>query len=106
MVSGWERIASPLNCLGSVSCRIILLTSHIFRCLNIISLSAPKIIYGITTKQKIMHLQKQQSRVYKGKEYPKYLIVIPPKDVEKLGWTEKDELVSNIDDGKLVIEKR
>jgi bifunctional DNA-binding transcriptional regulator/antitoxin component of YhaV-PrlF toxin-antitoxin module len=53
-----------------------------------------------------MHLQKQQSRVYKGKEYPKYLIVIPPKDIEKLEWTEKDELESIIEDGKLVIEKK
>ena len=52
-----------------------------------------------------MHLQKQQSRKYKEKVYPKYLIVIPPKDVEKLGWTEKDELESVIEYGKLVIEK-
>ena len=52
-----------------------------------------------------MHLQKQQSRKYKEKVYPKYLIVIPPKEVEKLGWTEKDELESVIKDGKLIIEK-
>jgi bifunctional DNA-binding transcriptional regulator/antitoxin component of YhaV-PrlF toxin-antitoxin module len=51
-----------------------------------------------------MHLQKQQSRVYKGKEYSKYLIVIPSKDIEKLGWSEKDELEPIIDDGKLIIE--
>ena len=51
-----------------------------------------------------MHLQKQQSRVYKGKEYSKYLIVIPTKDVEKLGWSEKDELESVIEGGKLIIE--
>jgi bifunctional DNA-binding transcriptional regulator/antitoxin component of YhaV-PrlF toxin-antitoxin module len=53
-----------------------------------------------------MHLQKQQSRVYKGKEYSKYLIVIPTKDVEKLGWTDKDELGSVIDGDKLIIERK
>jgi bifunctional DNA-binding transcriptional regulator/antitoxin component of YhaV-PrlF toxin-antitoxin module len=52
-----------------------------------------------------MHLQKQQSRVYKGKEYPKYLIVIPPKDIEKLGWGEQDVLESTIENGRLIIEK-
>ena len=51
-----------------------------------------------------MHLQKQQSRVYKGKEYSKYLVVIPSKDIEKLGWTEKDELESFIDGDKLIIK--
>ena len=53
----------------------------------------------------IMHLQKQQSRIYKGKEYSKYLIVIPPKDIEKLGWDERDELESTIEDRKLIIER-
>ena len=53
-----------------------------------------------------MHLQKQQSRVYKGREYPKYLIVVPPKDVEKLGWGDKDELESVIEEGKLIILKK
>jgi hypothetical protein len=53
-----------------------------------------------------MHLQKQLSRVYKGKEYPKYLIVVPPKNIEELGWTEQDELESSIEDGKLVIWKK
>ena len=53
-----------------------------------------------------MHLQKQQSRIYKGKEYPKYLIVIPPKDVEKLGWTDRDELESVIEGDKLIIGRK
>jgi bifunctional DNA-binding transcriptional regulator/antitoxin component of YhaV-PrlF toxin-antitoxin module len=44
-------------------------------------------------------------REYKGKTYPKYLIIIPPKNIEKLGWTEKDELLSSIEDGKIVIER-
>jgi len=53
-----------------------------------------------------MQLQKQSSRIYKGKEYPKYLIVVPPKDVEKLGWTEKDELESIIEEGRLIVGKK
>jgi len=53
-----------------------------------------------------MQLQKQSSRVYKGKEYPKYLIVISPKDIEKLGWVEGDELESNIEDKRLIICKK
>jgi bifunctional DNA-binding transcriptional regulator/antitoxin component of YhaV-PrlF toxin-antitoxin module len=53
-----------------------------------------------------MRLQKQQSRVYKGKEYPKYLIVIPPKDIEKLGWNDGDELESTIESGKLVLGRK
>ncbi len=52
-----------------------------------------------------MQLQKQSSRVYKGKEYPKYLIVIPPKDIEKLGWTVGDDLESVIEKGRLVIRR-
>jgi bifunctional DNA-binding transcriptional regulator/antitoxin component of YhaV-PrlF toxin-antitoxin module len=53
-----------------------------------------------------MQLQKQNSRVYKGKEYSKYVIVIPPKDVERLGWNEKDELELTIDKDKLIIERK
>jgi len=53
-----------------------------------------------------MQLQKQQSRIYKGKKYPKYLIVISPKDIENLGWEDKDELEPTIKGGKLIIEKK
>jgi bifunctional DNA-binding transcriptional regulator/antitoxin component of YhaV-PrlF toxin-antitoxin module len=53
-----------------------------------------------------MQLQKQASRVYKGKEYPKYLIVIPPKDIEILGWKEGDDLESIIEDCTLTIRKK
>jgi len=53
-----------------------------------------------------MRLQKQQSRVYKGKEYSKYLIVISSKDIEKLGWNEKDELESIVAGGKLIIGRK
>jgi len=39
-----------------------------------------------------MILQKQKAREYKGKTIYKYVIVIPPKDIEKLGWKEGQEI--------------
>ncbi len=39
-----------------------------------------------------MKLQKVRAREYKGKPIYKYMIVIPPKDIEKLGWKEGMEL--------------
>ncbi len=39
-----------------------------------------------------MILQKQKAREYKGKSIHKYVIVIPPKDIEELGWKEGQEL--------------
>jgi bifunctional DNA-binding transcriptional regulator/antitoxin component of YhaV-PrlF toxin-antitoxin module len=39
-----------------------------------------------------MILQKQRAREYKGKTIYKYVIVIPPDDVEALGWKEGQEL--------------
>jgi len=39
-----------------------------------------------------MKLQKQKAREYKGKTIHKYVIVIPPKDIEELEWTEGKEL--------------
>jgi len=41
-----------------------------------------------------MKLQKRLSRIYKGKKYYKYLIVIPEKDVKNSGLKEGDELTS------------
>jgi hypothetical protein len=42
--------------------------------------------------QNPMILQKQKAREYKGKTIYKYVIVIPPKDIEKLGWKEGQEI--------------
>jgi bifunctional DNA-binding transcriptional regulator/antitoxin component of YhaV-PrlF toxin-antitoxin module len=53
-----------------------------------------------------MQLQKRLSRIYKGKEYSKYVIIIPPKDIEKLGWKDQDVLESNIEEGKIIIGKK
>jgi AbrB family looped-hinge helix DNA binding protein len=50
-----------------------------------------------------MQLQKQLSRKHKDKVYPKFTIVIPPKEIEKLGWKEGEELEPEIDDSRLII---
>ncbi len=39
-----------------------------------------------------MKLQRQQGRKYKGKTYDKWVVVIPKEDIEKLGWSEGEEL--------------
>jgi len=51
-----------------------------------------------------MQLQKQVSERYKGTEYPKFSIVIPPKEIEKLGWKEDEELEPEIDNSRLIIK--
>ena len=50
-----------------------------------------------------MRLQKQLSRKVDGKAYPKYVVTISPKDVEKLGWKEGTELNIQIDNDKAIL---
>ena len=52
-----------------------------------------------------MKLQKQLSRKVGDKEYAKYVIVIKPKYIEKLGWKEGEELEAEVKGDKLVIER-
>lgn len=51
-----------------------------------------------------MRLQKQLSRKYEGKEYAKYVIVVKPKLVEKLGWKDGQDLEAEIKKGNLVVK--
>jgi bifunctional DNA-binding transcriptional regulator/antitoxin component of YhaV-PrlF toxin-antitoxin module len=53
-----------------------------------------------------MRLQKQKTREVKGKEYFRWTVVIPPKEVEELGWKEGDELEPLKEGRKLVIEPK
>lgn len=53
-----------------------------------------------------MKLQKQLSRKVQDKEYPKYVVTIPPKDVEKLGWKEGIELEAKVQDGRIVLKPK
>ncbi len=52
-----------------------------------------------------MYLQKQLSKRIGDKDYSKYVIVIPSKLIEKLGWKGNEELEAEIKDKKLIIEK-
>ncbi len=50
-----------------------------------------------------MRLQKHFARKVGNKEYSKYVVVIPPENVEKLGWEEGEELENKVHGDKLVI---
>lgn len=52
-----------------------------------------------------MQLQKQVSRRYKGVEYPKYVIVVSPSEINALGWKDGEELIPEIYNNKLIIKK-
>jgi bifunctional DNA-binding transcriptional regulator/antitoxin component of YhaV-PrlF toxin-antitoxin module len=53
-----------------------------------------------------MQLQKRLSRAYKGKEYPKWIVTIPPKLIKLLGWKEGQELEADAESGKLILNKK
>jgi hypothetical protein len=53
-----------------------------------------------------MKLQKRFNRKVAGKEYNKWVVIIPQDEIEKLGWQEGVELQPIIKDGKLVLIKR
>ena len=52
-----------------------------------------------------MKLQKQLSRKVGNKEYPKWVIIVPPKKVEALGWGEGERLESEVRDRKLIVRR-
>jgi bifunctional DNA-binding transcriptional regulator/antitoxin component of YhaV-PrlF toxin-antitoxin module len=52
-----------------------------------------------------MRLQKQVNRVVEDKEYSKYVIIVPPEDVEKLEWKEGEELAHEVKEQALIIRK-
>jgi len=53
-----------------------------------------------------MKLQKQLSRKIKDREYPKYVVTIPPKQVEEAGWKEGMELEAVVKDGKIILRPK
>jgi hypothetical protein len=53
-----------------------------------------------------MKLQKQLSRKVEGKEYPKYVVTIPPKEIEAVGWKEGIELTAKVRDGRIILEPK
>ena len=52
-----------------------------------------------------MKLQKQLSRRYGGKDYAKWLVVIPPNVVDKLGWAEGEDLEPRVAGRELKLKR-
>jgi len=52
-----------------------------------------------------MRLQKQLSRKVGNKEYPKWVIIVPPKQIETLGWKEGEYLASEANNEELIIQR-
>lgn len=53
-----------------------------------------------------MKLQKRLSRIYNGKRYYKYILVIPSEDIEKANLKEGDELTSETRNKELIFKKK
>jgi AbrB family looped-hinge helix DNA binding protein len=53
-----------------------------------------------------MKLQKQLSRKVDNIAYPKYVVTIPPKQIEQVGWKEGTELIATVEDGKIVLRPK
>jgi len=51
-------------------------------------------------------LQKQLSRKVDNVKYPKYVVTIPPKQIEEVGWKEGIELEAVVKDGKIVLRPK
>ena len=51
-----------------------------------------------------MKLQRQFSRVEADVKYSKWVIVIPPAQIDMLGWKEGDELESTVEGNRLIIK--
>ena len=52
-----------------------------------------------------MKLQKQLSRKVGNKEYPKWVVIVPPKQIDTLGWKEGEYLESEVNNQELIIRK-
>jgi len=52
-----------------------------------------------------MRLQKQLSRKVGDKEYPKWVIIVPPKQIGNLGWKEGEYLESEVNNQGLIIRR-
>lgn len=53
-----------------------------------------------------MKLQKQLSRKVDGQKYPKYVVIISPKQIEEAGWKEGMELEATVSDGKIILKPK
>ena len=62
------------------------------------------LIWAPNKPDEAMKLQKHGSRKVDGKEYFKWTVVIPPSEVEELGWKEGTELESKTVKDKLLLK--
>ena len=53
-----------------------------------------------------MRLQRQISRQVGENEYSKWILVVPPSDIDQLCWKEGQELTTKVREKKLIIEVR
>ena len=53
----------------------------------------------------VVKLQRQFNRRVKRKEYSKWLLVIPPEVVDKLGWKEGDDLSAEVEGTALRLKR-
>jgi len=53
-----------------------------------------------------MRLQRHFARTVKGREYFKWVVVIPSEDVIELGWAEGEELKSKMHQGGLLLTSK
>lgn len=51
-----------------------------------------------------MKLQKQSAYKYKDKTHHKYVIIIPEETINKLGWNEGQELSTQVESARLIID--
>jgi len=51
-------------------------------------------------------LQKRFNRKVAGKEYSKWMVNLPPEDIEALGWNEGIELETSVKDGRIVLKPK
>lgn len=55
--------------------------------------------------QYVVKLQRQFNRRVKKREYSKWLLVIPPEVVDKLGWKEGDDLSAEVEGTALKLRR-
>jgi len=63
------------------------------------------LISGLIPCHSVVRLQKQKTRVVKGKEYFRWTVVIPPKKIDELGWNDGTELESKTKKGRLILRR-
>jgi hypothetical protein len=59
----------------------------------------------MTVRCRKTKLQKQRSGRKNGKEYPKYVIVLPTEIIDQLQWAKGDQLIPSTDGKILKIRK-